>query len=94
MVLRRNGLCAYCVLGVFDRLAGVGVSICSAWGASRSEGTGLGWGSLGCVGFLALLGWVGQSCRPVDSSLDPTGAAWCAVLAHSIDLITAGLGAL
>lgn len=34
------------------------------------------------------------SCRPVDSPLDLTGAAWCAVPAYSIDLITAVLGAL
>lgn len=54
----------------------------------------MGWGSLRCVGFLALLDWVIQSCRPVDSSLDLTGAAWCAVPAYSIDLITAVLGAL
>lgn len=82
------------MLGGFGRLVGLGVGISSTWGATRSEGTGLGWGSLRCVGFLALLVWVIQSCRPVDSSLDLTGAAWCAVPAYSIDLITAVLGAL
>lgn len=82
------------MLGGFGRLVGLGVGISSTWGATRSEGTVLGWGSLRCVSFLALLVWVIQSCRPVDSSLDLTGAAWYAVPAYSIDLITAVLGAL